>query len=355
MADGGDKHSKTEKPTGKRISKAKEEGNVPRSREMASTVTLLAAITTLYGTGTFIMSTLKGTSRELLLAMGTFQGTQTEVYHLMLKVIFSLGVILAPYLIIVFISGIAVNIVQEPLSFSSQRFKFDLTRMNPVAGFGRLFNKDSAVEALKSMIKLMIVGYVAYKVLRDELDSIVYLTESDIGSLMEFMAHIAFKIVLHSCGVLFVLAVFDLAYVKWRFVDNLKMTKQEVKQEMKDAEGDPRIKGKIKQMQLSQARRRMRKIIPTADVVITNPTHYAVALKYDREAMAAPAVIFKGVDFMAQQIKAVARENRVMLVENRFLARELYAQVAEGQEIPEALYAAVAEVLAYVYSLKGKI
>jgi flagellar biosynthetic protein FlhB len=355
MAEGGDKHSRSEKPTGKRISKAKQEGNVPRSRELASTVTLMAAITTLYATGTFIVTTLKGTSRDLLQSIGTFQATQTEVYHLMLKVFFAIGIILGPYLLIVFISGIAVNIVQEPLSFSASRIKFDLTRLNPATGFGRLFNKDSVVEALKSLVKIFIVGYIAFKVLRDELDAIVYLTESDIGGLFDFIAHIAFKIVLHTCGVLFILAIFDLFYVKWRFLDNLKMTKQEVKQEMKDAEGDPRIKGKIKSMQLAQARRRMRKIIPTADVVITNPTHYAVALKYDREAMAAPRVIFKGVDHLAQQIKAVAKENRIMLVENRFLARELYAQVEENQEIPETLYAAVAEVLAYVYSLKGKI
>jgi flagellar biosynthetic protein FlhB len=211
------------------------------------------------------------------------------------------------------------------------------------------------MEGVKSLIKLFIVGYIAYKILRDELDSILFLTESDLSGIMDFVAHITFKIVLHTCGVLFVLAVFDLMYVKWRFIDNLKMTKQEIKEEMKDTEGDPRIKGKIRQLQFASARRRMRKIIPTADVVITNPTHYAVALKYDREAMTAPAVIFKGMDNMAQLIKGVARENKVTMVENRFLARELYAQVEEGQEIPESLYAAVAEVLAYVYSLKGKV
>ena len=152
-----------------------------------------------------------------------------------------------------------------------------------------------------------------------------------------------------------VLSALDLAFIKWRFIQSLKMTKQEVKEETKESEGDPQIKGKIRRMQFEQSRRRLKQVIPTADVIVTNPTHFAVALKYDRDKMGAPIVIAKGVDHMAQQIKAIARESKVMLVENRFLARELYAQVKEGQEIPEALYAAVAEVLAYVYSLKGKI
>jgi flagellar biosynthetic protein FlhB len=187
------------------------------------------------------------------------------------------------------------------------------------------------------------------------MDAIIFLVHGDFGSIVSYLGHITFKVVLNCCGTLFVLAVLDLAYVKWRFTDNLKMTKDEVKEEHKQMEGDPKIKGKIRQIQFAQARRRMRKIIPTADVVITNPTHFAVAIKYDREKMSAPVVIAKGVDHMAQQIKLIAKDHNVMLVENRFLARELYAEVDEGKEIPEKLYAAVAEVLAYVYSLRGKI
>ncbi len=143
-------------------------------------------------------------------------------------------------------------------------------------------------------------------------------------------------------------------YVKWRYIENLKMTKQEVKDERKDTEGNPEIKGKIKSMQYQMARRRMVKIIPMADVIITNPTHYAIALKYDRQKMMAPLVLAKGVDVMAEAIKKIAREHKITLVENRFLARELYDQVKENEPIPESLGAAVAEVLAYVYKLKGK-
>ena len=153
---------------------------------------------------------------------------------------------------------------------------------------------------------------------------------------------------------MFIISILDLMYVKWQYTDNLKMTKQEVKDENKEQE-NPEIKGQVKKMQYQIARRRMTKIIPTADVVITNPTHYAIALKYDRQRMAAPVVIAKGVDVMAQAIKKIAKESSITLVENRFLARELYDQVKENEAIPESLYAAVAEILAYVYRLKGKV
>jgi len=350
-----DKHSRTEKPTGKRISQAKSKGNLPRSRELTSTATLLAAIVTLYVCSGFILATLKGGAHDVLANLRAQDVTPAGVYSLMLKCMLVLGAILAPYMVVILIATFLVTIVQEPFSISWERMTFSLDKLNPVSGMKRLFNKDAAVEALKSFLKLVIVGWVAYRVLRDEVVNLVYIVDSDILGILTFVSHISFKIVLHSCGVLLVLSIFDLAWVKWRFIENLKMTKQEVKQESKDSEGDPRIKGKIKQLRYAQARRRMRKIVPTADVVITNPTHYAVALKYERNSMAAPVVLVKAVDYMALQMKEIAREHKVMLVENRFLARELYAQVDEGQEIPESLYAAVAEVLAYVFSLKGKI
>ncbi|TWJ18046.1 flagellar biosynthesis protein FlhB [Geobacter argillaceus] len=350
-----DKHSRTEKPTGKRISQAKNKGNLPRSRELTSTATLLAAIVTLYVISGFILATLKGGTHDILANLRVQDVTPAGVYSLMLKCMLMMGAVLAPYMVVILIATFLVTIVQEPFSISWERMSLSLDKLNPVSGMKRLFNKDAAVEALKSVLKLFIVGWMAYRVLRDEVVNLVYIVDSDILGILTYVSHISFKIVLHSCGVLLVLSIFDLAWVKWRFIENLKMTKQEVKQESKDTEGDPRVKAKIKQLRYAQARRRMRKIVPTADVVITNPTHYAVALKYERNSMAAPVVLVKAVDYMAQQMKEIAREHKVMLVENRFLARELYAQVEEGREIPESLYAAVAEVLAYVFSLKGKI
>ncbi|ACM18880.1 flagellar biogenesis protein FlhB [Geotalea daltonii FRC-32] len=350
-----DKHSKTEQPTNKKVSEAKEKGNIPRSRDLTSTLSLTSGIIALYVTGGFMASKLKSSSAEIFASLSTKEFTEAGIYMLMLKLFLTMTLVLAPFLLIVIVASLAAEVSQGGISTSFEKIGFDLDKLNPVHGIKRLFNKDAVVEMLKSFLKIIIVGYMAYKVMRDEVDSVIYLVDMDIPAIAEFVSHISFKLVIHTCGVLFILAVLDLAFVKWRFIENLKMTKQEVKDENKDAEGDPHIKGKIKQKQYDQARRRMRLIIPTADVVVTNPTHFAVALKYDRQKMAAPVVLAKGADFLAQKIKEIARESNITLVENRPLARELFAQVKEGEEIPEALYAAVAEILAYVYKLKGKV
>lgn len=349
-----DKHSKTEQPTSKKLEEAKKKG-VPHSRDLTSTVTLIVSIIALYSTGGFMFSTLKRTSYEILSSMGTYQLTEASVYKLLIKMLLVMSSVILPFMLVVVVAGTVTTLLQVGFSLQGERITFDLTKLDPVKNFSKLFNKDSLVEMVKALLKMAIVGYMAYKILRDEMDSIVYLADTDLTGIVEFVKHISFKLVLHTCGVMLILATLDLAFIKWRFTQNLKMTKQEVKDEHKESEGDPLVKGKIRKMQFEQAQRRLRKIIPTADVIVTNPTHFAVALKYDRLTMVAPVVIAKGADFMAQQIKTIARENSVMLVENRFLARELYAQVKEGQEVPEALYTAVAEVLAYVYSLNGKL
>ncbi|GFO53336.1 flagellar biosynthesis protein FlhB [Geomonas sp. Red276] len=347
-----DKHSKTEKPTAKKVSEAKNKGNVPRSREVTSTVSLLTGMIALYATSGMMVSTLKRNMREIFGGMAHFDATPGNVHSLLIRELGYLAVMLLPFVLILIVVGVAVEAAQGGINLSGEKMKFDLGKLNPVEGIGRLFNKNSLFEVAKSFVKLIIVGYVAYKILAEEIESVVFLVDSDLQGIFAFVGHLSLKIVLHTCGVMIVLAVIDLAFVKWRFMEELKMTKQEVKDEHKNAEGDPAIKGKIKQKQFQMARRRMRQIIPTADVVVTNPTHYAVALKYEREKNAAPVVIYKGVDQMALQMKIVAKESKVTLVENRFLARELYNQVEEGYEIPEALYAAVAEILAYVYSLR---
>jgi flagellar biosynthetic protein FlhB len=349
-----DKHSKTEQPTSKKLEEARKKGPPPLSRDMSSTVTLLVSMITLYALGGYMFASLKETSHTLLAGMGEVSLTPASVYSLLLKQFLSIGGILAPFLIMVMVAGVTSVVVQGSFSFSTERLSLKLENLNPVNGVKRLMRKESAVEALKSILKILIVGYIAYRILRDEMGAIVYLTETDIQGIFTFVSHVAFKIVLHTCGVMIVLAALDLAFVKWSYMQNLKMTKDEVKQENRDSEGDPQVKGKIRKMAYERAFRRLRQVIPTADVVVTNPTHYAVALKYEREKMAAPIVIAKGADELALRIKAMARESRVTLVENRFLARELYAQVKEGEEIPETLYVAVAELLAYVYGLKGK-
>lgn len=350
-----DKHSKTEQPTGKKLDEARKKGSPPHSRDLTSTITLLVAMVSLYVSGGFMMSVMKKGSEALLSGAGTYELSEAGIYSLMLRQFLNLALILGPFMLMVMISGIVSTVVQGGVSVSSERLSLKLENLNPVNGIKRLFRKESLVESVKSFIKIFIVGFVAYGIMKDEVYNVLYLTETDVGGILEFVGHVSFKIVLHTCGILLILALLDFAFVKWQFIQNLKMTKQEVKDEHKESEGDPKVKGQIKRLQMEKAYRRLKQIIPTADVVVTNPTHFAVALKYDRERMAAPFVLVKGADHLAMRIKTLAKDSNVMLVENKFLARELYAQVKEGEEIPETLYVAVAELLAYVYSIKGMV
>ena len=322
---------------------------------LTQSFTLLAGIIALYLLGGYLLNGLQSTTVQVYSQIGGFELTERSVYTLMLRIFGSIIMLLAPIVLAIMATGILSHIVQDNgrLDFQWGRISFDLGKLNFINGFGKLFNREALVEILKSLIKIFVIGWIAYQVLRDELQNITVLAEADINGILAYTGHVAFKIVTHTCGIMIVIAILDLAYVKWRYTENLKMTKQEVKDEHKEQEGNPEVKGKIKKLQYQAARRRLTKIIPTADVVITNPTHFAVALKYDRSTMVAPVVLAKGADEMALAIKELARENKVTLVENRFLARELYEQVAENHPIPESLYAAVAEVLAYVYRLKG--
>lgn len=326
------------------------------SQMLTSSLTLMVGIVSLYIFGSFMMDGLRQSAVRIFSTMGRYELTEANLYILMLKLFGTIVLLLTPLIITIIATSVLSSMVQDSgkLEFRMSRLTADFSKISPMTGFKRLFNKDALVEMIKSLLKLMVVGWIAYRVIQDEMQNITFLAEADIESIFSFVGHIAFKIVTHTCGILIILGILDLIYIKWRYIENLKMTKQEVKDDRKESEGNPEIKNKIKTMQYQMARRRMVKIIPLADVVITNPTHYAVALKYDRQKMIAPLVLVKGVDIMAEAIKKIAREHHITLVENRFLARELYDQVKENEPIPESLYAAVAEVLAYVYKLKGK-
>ncbi len=354
MAD-EDKQSKTEQPTSKKRSDAIKKSGPPRSRELTSTLTLLASFIFLYLAGGSMFGSIKVCSYELLRDAGTCALTQTSVYTMMLKLMGTLAAVLLPFLLCVMSAGLVVSIGQGGWTFSTQKLTFNPGRLNPVAGMEKLFNADSVAEIVKSFLKLAVVAYVSYRTLRQETEELTLLGGRDIPEIMASFGRIAWKLVLHTGGTLLVLGILDYFFVKWRFTQNIKMTKHEVKEEHKEAEGDPQVKRKIRNIHMERSRKRYAQIVPTADVVITNPTHFAVALKYDRDRMYAPVVIAKGADYLAQKIKEIARNSGVVMVENRFLARELFAQVKEGEAIPEALYAAVAEVLAYVYGLKGKV
>ena len=258
-------------------------------------------------------------------------------------------------LLIGFIVVFVCDLVQVKWRPTTKPLKPKFSKINPIQGFKRIFSKNSIVELIKSVAKLAVVGYVAYSYLKDKVEGVFILYDMGLNQALGLIGEIVIDLGIRISAVYMVIAFLDFAYQKWKFKDDMKMTKQEVKDEYKNQEGDPQIKGKQKQRMMEASRRRMMQQLPEADVVITNPTHYAVAVKYDPDKFDAPYVVAKGENFLAQKIKEIAKENNVEIVENKPLARMLYANVDVGGLIPPELYQAVAEVLAFVYHLKGKV
>ncbi len=218
---------------------------------LTSSLTLLAGIVSLYIFGSFMMDGLKQNTVKILSSMGSFQLTESNLYILVLKLFGTVVLLLTPIIVTIIATAVLSNLVQDngKLEFNLSRLKVNFGKLSPAKGFGRIFNKDAMVEMLKSLLKLLVVAWIAYGVVRDEMQNITFLAEADIQIIFDFVGHIAFKIVTHTCGIMIVLGLLDMLYVKWRYIENLKMTKEEVKQETKDAEGNPEIKSKIKKMQ----------------------------------------------------------------------------------------------------------
>jgi flagellar biosynthetic protein FlhB len=228
-----------------------------------------------------------------------------------------------------------------------------LNKLDPIQGFKRIYSMRAIVELLKSLLKITVVGVVTFAVLWMDIDNILRLSQMTVEQSFVFIASLTVKMGLYASGALLILSFLDYLYQRFDYEKNLRMSKQDIKDEYKKSEGDPLIKSKIRQRQREMAMRRMMQDVPTADVVITNPTHYAIALKYDEKKMDAPYVVAMGVDHVAQKIKEIAKANDIIMVENRPLARALYDQVDLGQAVPEEFFQAVAEIIAYVYQTKS--
>jgi len=253
------------------------------------------------------------------------------------------------------LGGLAASYAQVGFLFTTESMAFKFDRINPVAGLKRLFSLRGFVEALKSIVKILIIGYAAYSVYQTEISKFPYLIDMDIRSSLVYLGQLILRLAFKVALYLVILAIIDYLYQRWQHEKSLKMEKQEIKDEFKQQEGDPQIRGRIKQKQREVSMRRMMQELPRADVVITNPTHYAVALQYDAKTMSAPMVIAKGQDRLALKIKEVATEHNISIVENKPLAQSLYKTTEIGDIIPGDLFQAVAEVLAFVYKLRGKI
>ncbi len=343
---------KTEDPTAKRMSDARQKGNIPKSQEINTVFVLLAGFWTLNILGASIYKEICAFMTHIL-----SQPVDTVNTETVMRIFISMVVVLVktafPIMGVIMLMGLIINFLQVGINFTTEPLGFKLENLNPINGFGRIFSKRSLVELVKSLFKILIIGSFIYTYLKDEIAQMPYMLYIDLTASLPRIASIVFNLAFKVCGVIFVMAVLDFAYQKWEHYTNLKMSKDEVKEEFKQMEGDPQIKSKIKQKQRQMAMQRMMREVPKADVIITNPTHFAVALRYAK-GMKAPEVVAKGQDFVALKIKRVAREAGVTIVENRPLARALYAAAEIGETVPPELYKAVAEVLAYVYRLKHR-
>lgn len=344
---------KTEEPTAKKRADAKKKGQVGRSTEISTAFVLL--------TGFFVLKVLWENIYTSIADYTTYifthlnQPVDTEnISRLFIGIMEILATTALPIMLAIMIIGLGVNFFQVGLNFNTEAIGFKLDKLNPINGFGRIFSKRSLVELFKSLFKIAVIGYFLYTILSQQLLVMPQFIYFDLGTSLEQMSKIIFSMSFEVIGVIMVLGFLDYGYQKWQTTQDLKMSKQEVKDEMKQSEGDPQIKGKIKQKQRQMAMSRMMQEVPKADVIVTNPTHFAVALQYHK-GMQAPLVIAKGQDFVAQKIKKLAREASVPIVENRPLARALFASTNIGDAVPAELYQAVAEVLAYVYRLKHRV
>jgi flagellar biosynthetic protein FlhB len=279
----------------------------------------------------------------------------TDVAPLLWRTILLLVKVIAPVLLAVFTAAVVGNLIQVGFMFSWEPLTPKLSKLNPLQGIKRLISLRSLTEVVKFIAKVVLVGIVVYTAIRKEIPFIMPLAEHSIPAIGGYICMTIFKIILRTSWVLLALAILDYAYQRWDFEKSLRMTKQEIKDELKQSEGDPLIKSRIRRVQREWARRRMMEAVPEADVVITNPLELAIAVAYRNEAMAAPQVLAKGRGAVAERIRQIARSHGIPIVENRPLARALFKEVDVGQQIPAALYKAVAEVLAYVYRLKNRM
>ena len=341
---------KTEEPTAKKRADARKKGQVGRSQEINSAFVLLV--------GFFGLKLLWDSIYFSIASYTTYVFSnlnQTIDTENILRIFIGIVIVLAktafPIMIFIMLIGLAVNFFQVGLNFNTESIEFKLDKLNPINGFGRIFSKRSLVELVKSFFKIIVIGFFLYRFIHEQILAMPQFMFFDLTTSLALVAEIIFQMAFIVIGVITIMAFMDYGYQKWQTTQDLKMSKQEVKDEMKQTEGDPQIKGKIRQKQRQMAMARMMKEVPKADVIITNPTHYAVALSYE-QGMVAPTVIAKGQDLVAQRIKEIGRDARVPIIENKPLARTLYAAVQVGDTVPQELYQAVAEVLAYVYRLK---
>jgi flagellar biosynthetic protein FlhB len=349
---------KTEEATSKKLSDAREEGQVAKSQDLivaALLMTLFLMLKLFIGyIGNAFLELYRGVY-QMIPKVADDSFTRNTAATLMNYGLLQVVMIALPFFIGAFVAAFAVNVAQVKWKPTLKPLQPKFNKFNPISGFKRMFSKDKIFDLVKALAKLGLLGYIIYSALKSEWGMLLSFYSLSLWDAIGYIGSTIISLGIKISIFFTIFAFVDYMYQKHKFKEDMKMTKQEVKDEYKQSEGDPQIKGKIKQKMREASQRRMMQALPEADVVITNPTHLAVAIKYDRETNKAPVVIAKGADFLAQKIKDIAKEHKIEIVENKPLARMLYYNVDLDTEIPQELYQMVAEVLAYVYGLKGKL
>ncbi|MFH1688299.1 MAG: flagellar biosynthesis protein FlhB [bacterium] len=345
---------RTEQATPRRQQKAREEGKVAKSPEVNSAAMLGFGFLTLLMLGPRVATQIMHMMQYTMTNAPTIAGADATFVTIFGDYAMRFFLTVSPVFVVLGVVALAVNVAQVGFHITPKAIEPKLDKLNIVSGLKRLVSVTSLVNLVKDCIKLLIVGVVAYKAIEGEFESFFLLPDMTVADLAISMGKLSVKLGLKIAAVMVIIAALDFAYKKYEFEKSIKMSKQDLKEEYKETDGSPQLKGKIKQLQRQMSQQRMMQAVPLADVVVTNPIHLAVALKYDSEAMTAPQVLAKGERLVAEKIKQIARENDIPVVEDKPLARSLFKLCDVGDFVPETLYRAVAELLAYIYRLKGR-
>lgn len=345
---------KTEKPTPRRRQQAREKGQVAKSQEMGSVGVLLAGVLGLWMLSGYIFTHITDFMRHVLMNSAAWHIDDAMTHNISLMVMEIFAFTLAPLMLVLCLAAALANVAQVGFMVAPKRLKPDLGRLNPVSGFKKFVSMRVLVDLFKNIGKLAVVGGVSYAVMAAEWDRLPNLGGLEVPTIILYFGKVCLELFFWAVLAMVALAIMDYAYQKYDFEKNLKMSKQEIKDDHKQTEGDPHVRARIRSIQREAARKRMMSSVPEADVVITNPTHLAVALKYDAAAMESPEVVAKGAGKIAERIKEMAREAGVPVIEDKPLAQSLFKSVEVGQAIPYDLYEAVATLLAHVYRLRNQ-
>ena len=345
---------KTEEPTPHKKRQVRREGQVARSNDFNAVINLLAVFTLLFFLHWYLLEEFSYFLSLVFTDEIHRKLTEVELQYVFLNSSYFMFKILAPIFVVGLAAGLAANFAQVGFMIAPKAIQPKLSNINPAQGFKRIFSKRAIVEMLKAVLKLILVGWTAFVIVRSNFSEFLFLVDMSVVEIVEVISWVVFQVAAGAIGIFLIIAVLDYIFQRYDFHNRIKMTKQEVKDEFKQTEGDPQIKSKMKERQKEMAQKRMMQDVPDATVVITNPTHIAVALEYESTEKDAPEVIAKGAGYLAERIIEIAEEHEIPVIENKSVAQILYKDIQIGEEIPPELYKAVAEILAMIYRLEYK-